>query len=384
MKIGILTYTREYANLGTNMQCYCTLKAVQEACPNAQVELADYASAAPARRPYLSDMSLQSVKNDCIRIRKYDRFFRQELKFSGEAVTTNRVGRALDFLQRQRYDAVYVGSDTVLEMKGAEADEITPYWLDGRIPGTKVLAAASSHNVTAEGLSARQRYLIERAIDGFSLLGVRDDATFRLLAHFTGPADSRLRMIPDPTFTYEIDYRHIERYLERKNLRFSAPVVCLHLLRNTAWAPKLAELFRKAGYVVASLRPARYADLIFTDLSPFEQLGLYKYFTLVITHRFHDTIFCLKNLTPVLAFPEHASDVTAQGESKIATLLRGFGLNGAHYLPNDEELTAENLFARHRAAIAEFGEKRAQLQAALAEHRERYRAFIRQSRTLLQ
>ena len=41
-KIGILTYLREYANLGTNMQGYCTQEALRKAYPDARVELIDY------------------------------------------------------------------------------------------------------------------------------------------------------------------------------------------------------------------------------------------------------------------------------------------------------------------------------------------------------
>src|SRR6185369_2148114 len=133
------------------------------------------------------------------------------------------------------------------------------------------------------------------------------------------------------------------RYLDRRRMRLSSPLVCLHLLRSSTWAPALANLFRKAGYLVASLRPASYADLIFTDLSPFEQLGLYKHFALVITHRFHDTIFSLKNLTPVLSFPEHATDITPHGESKIATLLKSFGVKETSYIGDRRALCAEGL-----------------------------------------
>ena len=125
-------------------------------------------------------------------------------------------------------------------------------------------------------------------------MGVRDEATFRLLSHFTVPGDDRLQIIPDPTFTFEIDYRYIEDYIIQRKLIFKKPIVCLHLLRSTKWASTLADYFRQEGYIIASLRPAYYADIIFTDLLAFEQIGLYRYFDLVITHRFHDSIFSIK------------------------------------------------------------------------------------------
>jgi hypothetical protein len=317
-------------------------------------------------------------------MRKYNAFFKEHLTFSKDSLVTPDTAQALDFIKRQRYDAIYVGSDTVLEMKASRSDSLTPYWLDSTIPGVKVFAAASAHNITADVLSARQKYLIERALDTFSLLGVRDHATFRLLSRFTGTADRRLELIPDPTFTYDIDYSWIDRYFARRKLRLDAPVVCLHLLRDSAWAPALADRFRKAGYLVASLRPARYADILFTDLSPFEQLGLYKRFSLVLTHRFHDAIFCLKNLTPVIAFPEHVSDVTSHGESKIATLLKSFDADGTSYIANKDHLTAEYLFERHAAAISHFASNRDRIQSVLEANKAQYADFIRRSTAFVQ
>lgn len=33
------------------------------------------------------------------------------------------------------------------------------------------------------------------------------------------------------------------------------------------------------------------ADMIFNDMSAFEQIGLHKYLDLVVTHKFHDAVF---------------------------------------------------------------------------------------------
>ena len=380
MKIGILTYTREYANLGTNMQAYCTLQAIRLAYPDSRVELIDYSPSTPPRRPYFTNISLQSLLLDYRRLRKYDDFFRDELVFSRESLTTQSVARALEFIRQQQYDAIYVGSDTVLELKRNSSEALTAFWLDSSITSVKILVAASSLNVTFEAISPRLQDLMQRAIDGFALVGVRDDATYRLMSHFVAPEDSRLQMVPDPTFTYDIDYSHIERYIEQKKLTFSHPMVCLHLLRDSHWAKELAQSFRDAGYIVASLRPAKYADIIFTDLSPFEQMGLYRYFSLVVTHRFHDAIFCLKNVTPLLAFPPAASDITSYSESKIRSLLEVFGIENTSYMPNKEEVNAESLFHRYPEAMAGFEKARLQIRPLLYAQKEKYQRFICESR----
>jgi hypothetical protein len=381
-KIGILTYIKEYANIGTNMQSYCTLKAIQKQFPKEHVEIIDYSGWKPIMKPYLSQISLKSLFNDYIRIKKYNSFFKNYYVFSKQKLITSYLKDSIDFIKNQNYDAVYVGSDTLLELRGAGKDELTAYWLDDTIKCKKFLIAASSHNLTFESLSDKQKSQIQNTVNDFSLLGVRDEATFRLLSHFTEPGDERLQIIPDPTFTYEIDYRHIEEYLIRKKMVFKKPVVCLHLVRNTKWASTLADYFRREGYIVASLRPAYYADIIFTDLSAFEQIGLYKYFKLVITHRFHDSIFCIKNLTPVIVYPEFFSDITRYGENKNKTLFRSFDIED-NYLSNKDNLTAESIFNMHKQAIANFKNKEAFIQNTLLENKKIYEFFVMESSSLV-
>jgi hypothetical protein len=216
----------------------------------------------------------------------------------------------------------------------------------------------------------------------YSLLGVRDEATYRLVSHFVTPGDNRLEIIPDPTFMYEIDYSFIEKYLENKKLVFTKPVVCLHLLRTTSWARELADHFRNAGYLVASLRPAWYADIIFNDLSPFEQLGLYRYFDLVITHRFHDSIFSLKNLTPVIVFPEHETDITSYGENKNLTLFKSFGIEN-NYLGKTQDLNATSIFGMHRQAIDVFRKNVEFISKNLKQNKVKYENFLKKAGGLL-
>jgi len=379
-KIGILTYFGDYSNLGTNMQAYCTLSAVRNLYHLDHVEIINYSARANIMRPYLSSISPRSLRNDIVRIWKYQAFFGRELTISRDRLVSTDVDTALAFIRRQHYDALYVGSDTVLELRHRSPHRLTAYWLDGTITCPKFLLAASSHNVIFEALSEAQQNLIAGSLNTYSLLGVRDDATHRLLSHFTPQPDRRLEIVPDPTFRYYIDYKPVEAYLQRKSLRFSKPVVCLHLLRDSTWATTLAEKFKASGYLVASLRPARYADILLTDLAPFEQIGIYRYFSLVITHRFHDAIFSLKNLTPVLVFPEHVTDVTCYGESKAKTLMKAFQIDGSHYMADKRSLSAEYLADIHREAIASFHSKEQEIRAALVDSRDKYEAFLLKSK----
>lgn len=381
-KIGILTYIKEYANIGTNMQAYCTFRAVQSQFPQDRVEIIDYSGWKPEKRPSFHNISVRSLLNDFTRIKKYDDFFVSNYVFSPGQLISGDLKESLNFIRSQEYDAIFVGSDTLLELKRAKPDELTAYWLDSTIKAKKFLIAASSLNVEFAELSDKQRDSIKRTIRDFSLLGVRDEATYRLLAHFVAPGDNRLEIIPDPTFMYKIDYSFVEKYLESKKNVFTKPVVCLHLLRTTSWAKKLADRFRKAGYLVASLRPAWYADLIFNDLSPFEQLGLYRYFDLVITHRFHDSIFSIKNLTPVIVFPEHETDITSFGENKNLTLFKSFGIEN-NYLGKRQDLNAASIFGMHHEAIDVFRKNQDFISETLQQNKVKYENFLKKAGEIL-
>lgn len=381
-KIGILTYTKEYSNLGTNMQSYCTLAAIQKEYSNDLVELIDYSAWETHMRPYLSNISFQSLLKDYTRFKKYNDFFKNKLKFSSNKLVSSDFDRSIEFIKKNKYDAIYVGSDTVLELQFASKDNLTAFWLDDTISAKKFLIAASSHNVVFDLLTEKQKSKIQRTINDFSLLGVRDEPTYRLLSNFIREGDERLQIIPDPTFTYEIDYSFIENYIRKKKLLFNKPIVCLHLLRDTKWASALASIFRKEGYVIASLRPAYYADILFTDLSPFEQMGIYKYFDLVITHRFHDSIFCFKNLTPVIFFPEHITDVTLYHESKALTLFKSLKLDKINYIENKNKITAKGLFEIHQEAISNFKLNENYIMNTLEKHKEKYESFIKDSKKI--
>ncbi len=381
-KIGILTYIKEFANLGTNMQSYCTLKAVQKAFPGDRVELIDYSLSRPSRRPYLSNVSWRSLRDDYVRMKKYRAFFKEELALSPAGLISPDVGKALEYIKKQNYEALYVGSDTVLELRETSRDNINAYWLDPAIECKKFLIAASSLNVVYESLSEKQKDEIQKAIAGFSLLGVRDDATFRLLSNFISKGDGRLRFVPDPTFTYEIDYSHIERYLGKRKLVFDKPVICLHLTRDTKWAREVSDHFRKEGFVIASLRPAYYADVLFTDLSPFEQMGIYTYFHLVITHRYHDSIFCFKNHTPVIVFPENISDVSRYGENKNLTLFKSFNVEKINYIENKNAISGRYLIDIYREAVNNIQSHYESIETMLKKHKENYESFIKESKRI--
>ena len=111
-------------------------------------------------------------------------------------------------------------------------------------------------------------------------------------------------------------------------------------------------------------------------------MGLYKYFDLVITHRFHDTIFSIKNLTPVIVYPPYNSDVTSYGENKNKTLFKSFNIE-ENYISNKDAITSLSLFSIYRQAITNFKKNETFIQETLIEHKLKYESFVRESSRLL-
>lgn len=375
MKIGILTYFGDL-NCGTNLQAYSTLSAVQKIFPQSHVEIINYHSFRPDVKPYLTDATPRTLYNDLIRILKYKQFKKENLKVSRDHIIRD-VKKGLQFIANQKYDRIYIGADTLLELDRLpkKQDGLTAYWLSPDISGQKYLLAASCKNVQYEQLSERQKADMKATLENFSKCAVRDKTTQRLLSHFI--PEQEITLIPDPTFTLNIDYSYTQNYLRKKKIEFNSPIICIHALKDDIWPKKLAQVLKSQGYKIASLRPAHWADYVFNDMSPLEQLGIYKYFQCLITHRFHDTIFSIKNNTPVISYAQDLSYSSKLGESKYSDLLDLFDLKNECFIQDRSKITVELLMNKIPVCIQTFKNKHVQIGDKKKELKEKYYDFLR-------
>lgn len=374
-KIGILTYFGDL-NLGTTLQAYSTLNAVQKVFPEAHTEIVNFLPMRIWNKPFLSYISLESLINDFRRIRNYTSFLKRNFQLSHGKLITSSTQMALAYIRKQGYDIIFVGADTVLELHRVKSGELPVYWLDPSLTCKKVMIAASARSVTYCDLSVKQKQLMKESIDGFDFCGVRDESTFKLISNFVPENNSKLNFVPDPTFTLEIDHKPIEKYLKQKGLKFDINTICFHLNRKTHWANELSNKFKKSGYRIASFRPAKYADVFLNALSPLEQLGIYKYFKLVITDRFHDTIFCLKNGTPMITFPFSTGHITQFGDSKYSSLLNTFGIRETNLFDKQDQQNAEYIYENYEDAVHSFFEKESFINITQIELKEQYYSFL--------
>ena len=332
-KIGILTYFWAH-NPGTFLQACATQAALEKKFPDDRVELANYQYRRMYFRPSRRSIWPVQFVRDIRRFYLYEEIKKRYLTTSHNEMVTHDSQQAWDFLEKQQYDLIVVGADTILEFLPfhQRENQIPAFWLPAEFQAKKVACASSAGALTLDRLSREHKMHCRESINGFDLIAVRDEATCTLLKELGLRDTAKLQMIPDPTFSHKIDYSHAEELIKRKRLDFSRPTIALYLLKTFRPAAELAAYYKSRGFQVISLAPVNYGDIVLNDISPLEWASIYKYFSLVVTDRFHGTIYSLKNLTPVVSVVSDTAKKTRHGHSKVYSLLKLFGLNESNFI----------------------------------------------------
>ena len=356
MKIGLLTYYGDL-NCGTNMQALSTFKALQSVYPDDTVEIIPFHGFKPRMMPYKT-FSPKYMYDDVKRFRKYFNFKKTQLQVTNDVII-KPVDKALQYIASRGYDVIYVGADTLLELDKLLPgyDGISAYWLKD-IQAKKVLIAASSKNVSYDKLTAKQQEDLKVAARQFSYIGVRDRATVALFEHLVAE-NQQIEYIPDPTFTFDIDYSYIDAYLKKKHITIPEKSVFVQFYGDDYWLADVAKDLKQRGYTMVTNRSVSWTDIVLVDMSPLEQIGLYKYISFAITHRFHDGVFCMKNHTPALLYVRSGKEMMTGGESKHISLLKDFGLYPQAFLGAlDSPEGLKNVWQSYEDTMKVFDEKR--------------------------
>lgn len=377
MKIGLLTYYGDL-NFGTNLQAYATLRAVRSIYPNDEVSIIPLHTFWLRIIPYKS-LAPASIWRDFVRIRKYDKFKKKYLGITGKDPHFRSHQLALDYIKSLNYDRIYIGADTLLELDRLKPDYdgISCYWLKD-VPADKFVIAASAKSAQFDNLLSKQQEELKTAAAQMKMIAVRDRSTYTLFSHLVD--ESRIEVIPDPTFTSCIDYAECEAYLKKKKINLPPKSVYINCASGDEWLSPVVEVLKDNGYKVVTPRPMPWTDLSLNDLGPVEQSGIYKYFDFVITHRFHEGVFCLKNHTPFLVYAL-SGFTTRNGESKQVSLLKDFGLFPQGYLGDcDYGIDTSNILKKIEALKSVFDINKIDMQ--IAQNADRYMDYLRRTENL--
>lgn len=375
MKIGLLTYYGDL-NCGTNMQALATLMALKNVYPHDEVEIIPFHGFLSKKMPYKT-FSIVNIWNDIKRFKKYRDFKEKQLEVMHDVIIKN-VDDALHYIADRKYDVIYVGADTLLELDKLEPgyDGISAYWLKD-IKAKKVLIAASSKNVAFEKLSDKQQEDLKVAANQFSYIGVRDRATMALFEHLVDKSKS-IEYIPDPTFTFDIDYSYIDAYLKKKHMVIPEKSVFVQFYGDDYWLADVAKNLKQRGYTLITNRGVAWSDIVLIDMSPLEQVGLYRYVSFVITHRFHDGVFCMKNHVPALLYVKSAKVMMTGGDSKQVSLLKDFELYPQAFLGAlDSNKGLKNIWQSYEDTLKVFNEKN--IEDILLKNKSVYLHYLRKT-----
>lgn len=378
MKIGILTYFNDL-NFGTNIQALATKQVVSECSKNADVEIVNITNFKVRKIPYMSYMTPISLMKDIKRIWSYKKFQKNGLGIDSYKVETNREC-FLQFIKGKCYDKIFIGADTCLEMRGfRNAGHLSPYWLDENVESEMIIAAASSRDLEYGDFTDSQKRELDKMVNKYKYIGVRDDATSALFCSIPNIDIDKVKRIPDPTFCLEIVEDASERYFQKQRIKEGEKLIAIRHKKGDVWMTDFIEEAHKRGFKIVSFRPCPKADYVWNDISPLEQTGIYRYFQAVVTHLFHEAVFCFKNRTAVVLYPISKELISKQGESKYTSLLKEFDVCDSCYIEDPNIIDGESLLKKCIGAISIFADCRSSIETILARNEETYRQFIKDS-----
>ena len=336
-KIGILTYFWGH-NPGTFLQAYSTLNATKRYFPSYQIELINCKLRRVRFRPSRYDFNIYRLQERYRNHTIYEKLIKLYLPKSPNSVVTFNYETLTKYILSQNYDLIIVGADTVLEIlpKHFSLGQVPIYWLPPKVKCKKIMFSASAGALTYDPLDKVYQKALSDSINSFDLVGVRDDNTYNLIKRLGMKKDVPVQITPDPTFSIEIDYAHVERFLYRKQIKFEKPTIAINLPESLSLCQKLVAYYQNKGISVVLLGYGGYAskrrECRFPMMSPLEWAGVHRYFSLEITDRFHGCIFALRNFTPVVAIDYEQRKHTASGLSKTYSLLKLYDMHNTNHV----------------------------------------------------
>ena len=325
MKIGILTYHRSI-NYGAFLQAYALQKYVQRIMgTSATVELIDYHSK-KAHDAYLSVLKHEG-RWDVQKIYQYIQFVRcvNCLPKSKNKLISDDLAKIQNFFKKEAYDLIIVGSDEIWKVNGMRGFP-NAYWVSFDLGKTiKASYAASSRNEIGM-LKDRQKEYMRDALQQFSYIGVRDRITEGLVNNLNTSIESALNC--DPTFLYAFKYdkdTYRKKFKKKYRIAENKKMIGI-MIPDDKLCDRIKQKYGKAYVVISVLDKLATADYNLLGLTPFEWVKTIGIMDMLVTNRFHGTVFAIKNHVPFLS----VDDYDAIDKSKIYDLLTRCGLEH-HY-----------------------------------------------------
>lgn len=331
-KLGILTY-HSSINEGAMLQAYALQKICQEKFSHIRVEIINYESFSAQKRDFLNCFktrkNFKSVLAYLMRFYRLSQFKKKYFSLGNKQLVSDDYEKSIQFLNQQNYDGIMVGSDEVWKIiQGKYTARKFPniYWLDNKIKAKKFAYAASANKTNLETLDLETKKFLQNSFKSYSLIGVRDRITYKIVSNFTARSNNLFKVINPTLLLDSLDKKQLKKKLEAHNFDFNKKTLILNL--NSSQIVRITtNFFRKHNWQVVSVTEySSYADINFVGiLDPLEWVSLIDHCHFYLTERFHGTIFSILSEIPFLAI-EYQSKFTQTRSRKIQGLLEDLQL----------------------------------------------------------
>ena len=314
MRIGVLTH-HHIDNEGAVLQAYAQAKMLQASFPKAEVEIVD-----------LWIKSYSKMKKSRRGI--FLAFQRDHLPLSSRRLISDDYEESVRFVKGLGYDMLVVGSDEVWKLEWGKWGKSFPniYWLSPRLPGRKIAMSTSANLLHYKNRPPDQLAWMKKLLNGFDLLGARDNHTLEFLRHIGIPFD-KVTKTCDPAIAYTFPEIDLSKKLSSLGLDLAKPVLGIRIpnSRQSLIAEDCRKFKAKGYQIVSFMHKSDLADFYLgTSLNPLEWANVFRYLDFCISNSYHSLIFSLKNGVPirVVDFDESYTSL----ESKTHDLLRDMGM----------------------------------------------------------
>lgn len=325
MKILIITFTGG-VNPGTFMQALGVQTALKKIYPQANIKYLSFSDfkrgklMVHGKRDSLWHTFLQ--KGYAVyRLMKYRNLRKKCFKFTQNVDLFEYSNTSVEWIRK--YDLVVIGSDTILEQAYNESGNIGLNWMPLDVPKIYFAVSASPANFVP---NKDLKSVAEKA----KFIGLRDNLTIRFFKEQLHISADRLVKQPDPSYFLDIEQFQLNERLKSR-IKSGEKHVLYNFNSNFPYRKELANKLRDLGYKVVSTAYNPYADICFDTVDAYEWAGVFPLMDLVVTERFHDSVFALRNCKPVIAIDWEKNRFASEGDSKTYRILEDYHLSEFHF-----------------------------------------------------
>ena len=324
MKLLIITFTSGN-NPGTFMQGLGVQTALKKLWPDTQIDFLKFPDFKASYGVVDSNAKIwQTFRQKAVsayRLLKYNRLRKQMMNFTPTIDLFNYKDEDEAFIRQ--YDLVVIGSDTILEKAYGKDGRIGLNWMPFSVKKIFFAASASPAKIEASKelgtVAANAEYI-----------GLRDDLTVNFFVNKLCIDEKRIVKQPDPSYFLDINQFKLPEN-KAKRLKKEGKYALCNFMSNFPLRKDLADALRKIGYTVVSTAYNPYADISLDTIDAYEWAGVFKEMNVIVTERFHDSVFGLRNECPVVAIDWDPSRFNQGGDSKTMRLLEEYKHKHLHF-----------------------------------------------------